>query len=116
MSSGGLGGGGGAGRQIGARSADESLRGASGSRGIDDGARCLPVGGGRVSDEGGSRAARGQAERVKSRRAFEARVRLDFSLFHFFTGGGGSVSLPRMAGARAPVTVGMLPWRPRSIW
>src|SRR5271155_3075152 len=30
-------------------------------------------------------------------------------------GRGCIVSLPRTAGARAPVTVGMLPWRPRSI-
>src|ERR1700689_477953 len=30
-------------------------------------------------------------------------------------GCGGIVILPRTAGARAPVTVGMLPWRPRSI-
>src|SRR5208282_6007408 len=32
------------------------------------------------------------------------------------SGRGGSVSLPRTAGARAPVTLGILPWRPRSIW
>src|SRR5271155_4291627 len=32
------------------------------------------------------------------------------------SGCGGIVSLPRTAGARAPVTVGMLAWRPRSIW
>jgi hypothetical protein len=31
-------------------------------------------------------------------------------------GAGGRVSLPKIAGLRAPVTLGILPGNPRSIW